>query len=95
MLGPWSMMTSRSTSWLALLGERDRDRDAQRVADHDRALDAELVERLGDQRRLVLDRVAARRLLRAAVAEQVDPDHPVVLGRAAARGRSHQCSEHA
>ena len=73
------MLTSAVDELARSLGQRDGDVEAHRVADDDRALDLELVERLGDRCGLVVDLVAARRLLRAAEAEQVDADHAVVL----------------
>src|SRR5439155_16060679 len=52
---------------------------ARRVADEMRALDAEMVEELGDigHEAIEGERLAPRRHLRAAMAAQVEPHHPV------------------
>ena len=61
-----------------LFGEGDRHGPAERVADDLSVADPELSQGLGDEIRLVFDRVAGGRLFRAAVAEQVDRDDAVI-----------------
>ena len=68
----------------ALLGKRGCDTAAHRVAHDVGAPHAEAVEGRRDEPRLALHPVTLLRLLRAAVPEQVEPDHVVV---ARERGR--------